>query len=1010
MSKFARSAQLGSVWDIPLMHFARYILRLYQRSAANLIKRAERAELSGDRITAAALYRRALALAPDETRVGIRVRLARTLRDLMRYDEAEATLRQAFAERPNDGEICLQLGHLLKLIGRNEDAIEAYSMAHRRLPKDYDVAADIGALGAGADEAAAAVAVEKHISEADRLRDAHRYAEAAAMYGITLGLAPGRTDIRIQHGNMLKDSGQLTEAEAAYLTALEHSPEEAEIHLQLGHVLKLQDRRSDALLSYRRAVKIQPALDAAWSELFNAGSDEDAAAAYEAALQLVPTRTTVHLLYATVLKDAGRLGEAESVYRSAIARNPDDAELHLQLGHILKLQGRRNEALAAYRRASEINPSLDAAWDELFEGGCPEAQRQLFDIQVGHGGVDAFLTVTEQLAVIQRTIGQLMDQIPALSARVAFPLGAYDRFRSLYDVPIPPSPRGNPRFSIVLVAEGSELATLYSQLSSVSGQTYRYWQLMVLGTDAAQRRAVERAAASDPRIAWVAIADDESPWAVEHRTALAGPADWILLPGPGALLHRQALGWFAAAAGEGAIGFVTDEETVTVENGAPKRSSPELRHVVDYDTLLEANPFGETVVVERAAYQAISESLAVGSLPAARSSLLLHLAHRGTVGHIPLPLVAREASHGAEAGARSGNEARSEAASAAHESAVRLHLAAVDLEARIAVRRPSDMTSPLSVSWQPSVADRPVEVIIPTRDNAGDLRKFVDSLRTHAAVPAALRVLIVDNGSRLAESAQILAELNAREWVRVVELDEPFNWSRLNNQAAAQTRSELLVFANDDMLMLSDGWDRQLRGLLERPEIGAVGARLLYPDSSIQHAGMLLGWPSGPVHDGRDASLAEPGPCRRWHVSRAVGAVTGAFLGVRHAVFDEVGGFDEIGLPVAYSDIDFALRVRTLGLKILWSPSLTLRHYESKSRGLDHLSHEKAARYAAEFQLMRDRWGAALLSDPDVNPNWHVATRPFRLVAAPPQPRLWHHIRMCASPNPWAVNCGAETS
>ena len=209
------------------------------------------------------------------------------------------------------------------------------------------------------------------------------------------------------------------------------------------------------------------------------------------------------------------------------------------------------------------------------------------------------------------------------------------------------------------------------------------------------------------------------------------------------------------------------------------------------------------------------------------------------------------------------------------------------------------------------------------------------------------------------------------------------------------------MFANDDMLMLSQGWDRQLRGLLERDEIGAVGARLLYDDETIQHAGMLLGWPGSAMHDGLYESVAKPGPCHRWHVSRGVSAVTGAFLAVRHADFEQSGGFDEIELPVAYADIDFALKLRAQDRKVLWTPSITLRHFEWKSRGLDHLDPEKSARNEAERNAMRRRWGAGLQTDPCVNPVWHAATLPFRLIAAPSPERLWQHVRQCASANPW---------
>jgi hypothetical protein len=192
-----------------------------------------------------------------------------------------------------------------------------------------------------------------------------------------------------------------------------------------------------------------------------------------------------------------------------------------------------------------------------------------------------------------------------------------------------------------------------------------------------------------------------------------------------------------------------------------------------------------------------------------------------------------------------------------------------------------------------------------------------------------------------------------------------------------------------------------LRGLLERAEIGAVGARLLYGDDTLQHAGILFGWRGAEIHDGLYESSFEPGPGSRWHVTRAVSAVTGAFLATRREVFLAHQGFDEVGLPVACSDTDYALKLRVSGLKILWTPEITLYHHESKTRGLDHLDPEKRARSAAERAVLEARWGAALDADPSLNPLWHNATLPFRLVSAPSQSRLWAHIERCAKVNPW---------
>jgi GT2 family glycosyltransferase/Tfp pilus assembly protein PilF len=842
------------------------------------------------------------------------------LKELTRFGEAEATYRQALAQLPEDGDLHLQLGHLLKLLGRTTEAIAAYSTARRFLPDSEAPAVELRALGAAfGDDAFGANAdlSEEHIRNGDRLRDARRYAEAADAYGNALRLSPTRSDIRIQLGNMLKD--------------------------------------------------------------------------------------------------AGRMAEAETAYRYALAQTPEDAEIHLQLGHALKLQGRRTEALLAYRRAIEIEPSLEAAWSELFKADSPQSQQA----QPARGSVDALFAMTEELI---GAVARLTKALPDLYAQMAFPLASYDRFRSVYDVPAPPPATHDRSFGIVLTVFGMTLAGLYDQIASVSAQTNRNWELAVVGTDAAQRRVVERAAISDPRIAWVEAAEGEAPCAVERSVALALAADWIVLPARGALFHCYALAWFAAIVGHGAaIAFITDEETVSEEGGLARRSAPQLRQVVDYDTLLEANPFGETVVVQRAAYAAIAGDLVTGSLSATRSSLLLNLAERGTVGHIPLPLIAGEAEAG-EAGecvdtdpiadaipAESGQDRQGSTQSClAHAAAVRAHLATAGLSDRVRVALPADMTSPLSISWQPRDPYQTVQIIIPTRDNARDLRDFVESLRDHATVPEALQVLIIDNGSREIESARVLNELRAQEGVQVVAIDEPFNWSRLNNRGVGLTRPELLVFANDDMLMLSDGWDRHLRGLLDRPEVGAVGARLLYPDDSVQHAGILFDCQGLAIHDGVHETAWEPGPCRRWQVTRAVSAVDGAFLAIRRETFRASGGFDADGLPEAHSDIDLALRLRARGLKILWTPSITLRHYESKTRGLDHLDPEKSARGRAERRVLTQRWDAALQVEPSLNPHWHRAALPFHLIAPPSQSRLWRHIELCASADPWLPDRGFE--
>src|SRR6185312_931443 len=170
-------------------------------------------------------------------------------------------------------------------------------------------------------------------------------------------------------------------------------------------------------------------------------------------------------------------------------------------------------------------------------------------------------------------------------------------------------------------------------------------------TEAAQRRLIERAAASDPRIFWVEADQSDSAENAEHRVALDLAVDWLLLPAKGARLHRHALAWYAAAIElGGATAFVTDSEQAIIgPDGRRERLLPQFRQVVDYDTLLEVNPFGETIAVARTAYAAVAEELITSSsLGAARGSLLLAFASRRTIGHIPLPLTSTAGTESAE--------------------------------------------------------------------------------------------------------------------------------------------------------------------------------------------------------------------------------------------------------------------------------------------------------------------------------------------------------------------------
>lgn len=265
--------------------------------------------------------------------------------------------------------------------------------------------------------------------------------------------------------------------------------------------------------------------------------------------------------------------------------------------------------------------------------------------------------------------------------------------------------------------------------------------------------------------------------------------------------------------------------------------------------------------------------------------------------------------------------------------------------------------------------DAPITVIIPTRNNLDLLTPCIDSLRETADTPSALDILIVDNGSTDQELLSWLEEQQNDGLLRAHRHDAAFNWSELNNLAAGKTDAPYLLFLNDDTKSVTYGWDSILRAQLEREDIGAVGARLFYEDATLQHAGVIINSlqevrSDAVTHDSNGETANEGGYLNRSRLCHRVSAVTGAFLACRRVDFEDLNGFDEEKFAVAFNDIDFCLRMRKKGKHILYDPSLSFFHYESKSRGYDNQSEEKRKRVRQEHEAMVARWKDEFSDDP----------------------------------------------
>jgi GT2 family glycosyltransferase len=259
-------------------------------------------------------------------------------------------------------------------------------------------------------------------------------------------------------------------------------------------------------------------------------------------------------------------------------------------------------------------------------------------------------------------------------------------------------------------------------------------------------------------------------------------------------------------------------------------------------------------------------------------------------------------------------------------------------------------------------------VIIATRDRGDLLRCCLTSLAEHSQGNPPIELILIDNGSSEPETLHYLAHLEQEQNVRILRRPGKFNYAALNNEAIALARGELIALINNDVEATHPGWLAAMAAQAVRPEIGAVGAKLLFPDGTIQHAGVVLGIGGIAGHAHKYLDADDEGYQLRLHLAHNLSAVTAATLVVRKAVFEEVGGFDAVNFAVNYNDVDFCLRLLQAGYRNLFCPEAVLIHHESKSRGAP-TSADAHAQWQREQQAMLHRWGAVLAADPNYSPH-----------------------------------------
>lgn len=273
-----------------------------------------------------------------------------------------------------------------------------------------------------------------------------------------------------------------------------------------------------------------------------------------------------------------------------------------------------------------------------------------------------------------------------------------------------------------------------------------------------------------------------------------------------------------------------------------------------------------------------------------------------------------------------------------------------------------------------------ITIIIPFRDKISLLQKCVRSIFAKTS-HTDYEIILVDNGSREDATLKYLGEIKENDKVQVLEYDKPFNFSAINNFAAKNAKGEYLLFLNNDTEVISENWLEKMLECFIDENIGVVGAKLLYPDDTIQHIGVMLEEKRLAIHAFRTwkEDAVKVADKKEWK------AVTGACLMTKKDLFLKLGGFDEQNLPIAYNDVDYCLRAGELGYKVICVSNIKLYHYESASRKSDvkvfykflkfirFLKFKKIERYRQflqEQEFMRKKWSKEISNDPFYNPEF----------------------------------------
>jgi glycosyltransferase involved in cell wall biosynthesis len=539
--------------------------------------------------------------------------------------------------------------------------------------------------------------------------------------------------------------------------------------------------------------------------------------------------------------------------------------------------------------------------------------------------------------------------------------------------------RRQPLISILLPVYNAELRFLDAAIESVRRQVYQRWELCIAddaSTDPEVRPFLERLAAKDARIKLTFREQNGHISACSNSALSLATGEWCALLDQDDAFTEDALARVALEIDRAPdAGLIYSDEDKIDEEGI--RSTPFFKPDWNPELFL-----GQNYINHLGCYRADLVREIDGFREGYEGSQDYDFALRcidrlrpEQVRHIPRILYHWRMVGGSLAAIADAKPYAKEAA----RRAIADHCARQNLPGDVTAC-PENAESHRFIHALPEPAPL-VSIIIPTRDRLDLIKRCVESIQTRTDY-SRFEIIIIDNGSVEPETLEFFREAEDDNTVRVIADDGPFNYSRLNNEAAGLARGEILIFLNNDTEIDDPGWLTEMVSHAARPEVGAVGARLWFPDGTLQHGGVVLGLGGVAGHAFPRIPKGHPGYFNRAMLQQNCSAVTGACMAVRREVFQELRGFDEVNLGVTFNDIDFCLRLTERGYRIVFTPYANLIHHESASRG-----HQRRPEEQIEFEravdYMHATWGAQLMDDPFYNPNLSLNPPGFELACPP---------------------------